>query len=290
MDTDMALARVPSARRVFFPDQPRSTDEQARLEKLFYTNISLPNGTHKTTAQGRLTDLDLSIQKLLRAGGEVRLLDVGISSGVTTLELIDHIERAGCRATGIGADLKIHTFLRSVVGVDLLFDSEGKILQLATPLFARGRPDRSRKTIASKCLRLALDILERKVVRRWVAEPGRALPLALVSRRLTQRSGFDVVECDISQPRPEWLDSFDLIRAANVLNVSSFSPAQISVVVKNLTSWLRVGGLLSVCRTHAGNGKNHGSIFVKVGQPPLLQVVERLGDGSEIEPIALEAV
>jgi len=284
----MNLVAVASARRVFLRQGECPLEEQNHLKKSFFTSVCLPNGTHKTTRSGRLTDLDLRLQDLLYTGSPIHLLDVGISSGITTLELIECLERGGSQVTGIGLDLRIHSLLRSAFGIDVLYDPEGNILQIATPLFARGRPDRSQSSLASRLLRHAIDMLERTVVRRWLASPQRAHPLALVNTRLADRPGFAVVEHDISVPNREWLDSFDLIRAANVLNLAYFPPEQIATIVRNLASWLRPGGLLAVCRTHELEGKNHASIFAREPDGHGFRLVERLETGSEIESIVLE--
>src|SRR5205085_2939957 len=108
--------RAATARRVLLNPGGVSAGEQAALEEGFFKGMCLPNGTHKTTSRGRLTDLDDRIGRLLPAGVDTHLLDVGISSGVTTLELIDFLEIRGHRVTGAGADIRIHARLRRFLG------------------------------------------------------------------------------------------------------------------------------------------------------------------------------
>jgi hypothetical protein len=280
---------VASARQVFLGSRPAPPDEQAVLERSFFKSISLANGTHKTTAPARLSDVDRMIGEQFERGTAVRLLDVGISSGVTTLELLDQLERRGVRVSGVGVDICVRAYLWSFLGVDVLYDSKGNVLQVATPFFARGRPHRSQKSIQSRLLGRGMDFLQSSCVRR-LAKPEKSRPLALVSQRLLCRGDFAVVEHDVALSEPAWAGSFDLIRAANVLNLDYFSPPQLTTMLKNLTSWLKGGGLLAVCRTSGDDGSNHGSFYRRRDDSPRLRLESRLGRGSELDPLIAEAL
>jgi len=277
--------RVASARQVFLQKRSTSCDEQVELERSFFKSLSLPNGTHKTTAAARLTDLDRAVCDCFDDGASVRLLDVGISSGVTTLELLDEFERRGINVTGIGADICVHASLSSFMGIDVLHDSAGNVLQVATPFFARGRPDYSQNSLKSNVLRLALHCLDVSLIRRCMANSRRSRRLSLVSPRLLERPRFTVVEHDIGLPMPVWEESFDVIRAANILNLDYFSPSRIAAMITNVQSWLKKGGLLLVCRTSDSDGTNHGSLYCKSDAPPYLELVHRYGKGSEVDSV-----
>ena len=64
----MKATRVASARQVFLSSRPAPADEQVRLENSFFRNVRLSNGTHKTTAPARLTDLDPAVRRTLPQG------------------------------------------------------------------------------------------------------------------------------------------------------------------------------------------------------------------------------
>jgi hypothetical protein len=285
----MKKQRVASARQVLLGSRPAPPDEQAALERSFFKCLCLANGTHKTTSPARLDDVDRMICEQFERGASVRLLDVGISSGVTTLELLDRLVGGGVRPGGVGVDVCVRAYLRSFLGIDVLYDSGGNVLQVATPFFARGRPHHSQKSLRSRLLRRGLDLLELSCVRRW-AKSGRSRPLALVSQRLLRRGGFTVVEHDVALPVAAWEGSFDLIRAANVLNLDYFSPPRLLTMLKNLTSWLKEGGLLAVCRTSGDDGSNHGSFYRRRGDSPRLRLERRFGRGSELDPLIAEAL
>jgi hypothetical protein len=278
----MTHTPVTSARQIFFGSRAATAEEDVRREKSFFKSLCLPNGTHKTTAPGRLHDVDRLTAEGLAGRESVAVLDVGISSGVTTLELLDHLENRGLATRGVGVDICVRAALHSVLGLDVLYDAGGRVLQVATPLFARGRPDRSQTSLRSRALWTAMRVLELPPMRA-VVRTRRGRPIDLVSPRLSARRGFAVVEHDIARPRAEWDQAFDLVRAANILNSSYFPPDQIAVMLTNLTAWLRVGGLLVVCSTSAADGSNHGGLYRKLDPAGRVERVQRLGGGFEHE-------
>ena len=86
---------------------------------------------------------------------------------------------------------------------------------------------------------------------------------------------------------PSWEQSFDVVRAANILNLDYFCPSRIITMIGNMASWLKPGGLLFVCRTLDGDGTNHGSLYRKE-HTPSLQLVHRYGQGSEVDRLINE--
>jgi len=273
---------MPSARRVFLPDSTVSREDQLILERCFFKGICLPNSTHKTTLPNRLTDVDEILCAHLPGNAPIHLLDVGISSGVTTSELLDRIESSSHVVTGVGMDIRLHAYLRSWMGMDILYDADGYILQVSTVLFAKGRPDRPLETVRSKVLQIALNKIERFFVRRWLQSPQRATKITLVVPRIADRPGFRIVEQDVLKPFRECAGSFDVIRAANILNLSYFEPEILKNIVVRLKECLRNNGLLLICRTN-DDGTNHGTIFRKQEGLSAIQPICRIGLGSEIE-------
>lgn len=286
----MHSTSVASARQIFFGTQPKSIDERIRQETSFFQSVCLPNGTRKTTSPSRLGDVDDVVCEQLKNREMVHLLDVGISSGVTTIELLSCLAIRGIHASGIGVDICVRGFLCSWLGIDVLYDAAGNVLQLATPFFARGRPHRSQGSFQSNVLGRVLGFFESPLLKKWMMHPQRSRPIDLVSPRLLERRDFKIVEHDVMVPMPEWDRSFDLIRAANVLNLDYFSPPQIRAMIGNMTSWLKNGGYFAVCRTNTQDGRNHGSLYRKQEVPSILQHVHRFGQGSEIDSLIQDGV
>lgn len=279
----MTTARVASARQVFLENHLIPLDERTAIENSFFKSLSMPNGSHKTTAPNRLTDVDQVTYDLLKDKKTVCLQDIGISSGVTTIELVNHLESRGIEVSGIGVDVCVKAYLKSFFGIDILLNEQGYILQVAAPGFARGRPHPSQKALRSKLLTIGMDLLQSSLVRRCLLNSGSLLPLDLVSPRLVGHRDFRVVEHDISIPMLEWNECFDLVRAANVLNLDYFPVSQIVGMVTNLVAWLKEDGILAICRTEATSGTNHGSFYRKKTSPVRLQQIYRMGEGYELE-------
>src|SRR5262245_45655608 len=112
----MAINYVPSARQVLCQNLARSVSDHMAMENVFFSSIRLPNGARKTTAAARLADIDRAVCEHLRCNRRVHLLDVGISSGITTLELLSRLEAQGAKASGVGMDLCNWGMLRSFLG------------------------------------------------------------------------------------------------------------------------------------------------------------------------------
>jgi phosphosulfolactate synthase (CoM biosynthesis protein A) len=79
---------------------------------------------------------------------------------------------------------------------------------------------------------------------------------------------------------------YDMIRAANILNLDYFSDEFLAAALQSLGECLDAGGMLCVVRTRS-DGSNHGSLFEKAENG--FNAVQRIGDGSEIEHIVLSA-
>src|SRR5262245_56154644 len=281
--------RVASARQVFLKHSSNAVGDQVSREASFFRSLRMPNGTRKTTTPDRLTDVDQLVCDSFEEKRPIRLLDVGISSGITTLELLDRFERRGIPVEGIGVDICIRGMLCSFCGIDVLYDSEGHVLQVATPIVARGRSDRTQRSLQSRFLGLGMALFESSAVRRWMTNSNRSRSLDLVSPRLSARRGFEIVEHDVAKAMPEWNESIDVVRIANVLNLDFFNPSQVTTIVANLTSWLKVDGMLISCRTNTPNGTNHGSVYRKQAAAPSLRRVHLIGNGYEIDSLVDES-
>jgi chemotaxis methyl-accepting protein methylase len=84
--------------------------------------------------------------------------------------------------------------------------------------------------------------------------------------------------------RAEFKKAFHVVRAANILNRAYFPEQVLTEIITKLKGRLKENGLLVVCRT-ADDGTNNATIF-RLTAESKLQVMKRLGSGSEIEEIA----
>jgi hypothetical protein len=264
---------VPSARSVLLgtvsPEQ----------EAAFFSNLLLPSGAYKTTFPGRFADLDGRVADLLADRETLRLLDVGVSSGVTTLEWVEALEARGLHCSAVAADLVVNARLAQapLLG-ELLVDGQGRFLQCAGGLGVRMRPyPKGRRRLAAWALDAA--------AKRASSEGTRGEAVRLVTPRLVRRQRCEVVEYDVFVDRPEWRGRFDAVRAANLLNLAYFSSEAIRSAIGLLVTYLAPEGLLVLCRTEIETRENHASIL-RLRSEGRLETAARLGEGSEVEDLA----
>jgi hypothetical protein len=293
----------PTIKEIFRTDPAtRDAATQEEFERNFYSRLRLANGVYKTTHTRRFDDLNLLINDLLPRGRRLELLDVGISSGISTMEWLDALRAAGIDAHVVGGDLDIVGYLVSVGGsLDLLIDRNGYMLQMdlgSRSITNRLRHPRLRQTLLAApmwCLNTAVGIFWwlSPTLRRHVAANGgelelgsgiRCSPLSVLSPRLRADPAIEVIEDDIVANTERFCDRFDVIRAANVLNW--YLDADMLVrMFETLRRRLRVGGLLVLCRTDL-HERNRGTIFRMDGSRQF-EVVQRINGGSEIERFVL---
>src|ERR1700722_9282293 len=121
---------VPTAQRLFFSGEEFAPSQLEQLERAFFSNIIVRNGTFKTTNHRRLDDLNQLVQRYLPPDRPLQIMDVAVSSGISTAEWIAALDRAGISYRIVAGDLFIAGFLISVDdGVRVLVDSSGYVLQ-----------------------------------------------------------------------------------------------------------------------------------------------------------------
>jgi hypothetical protein len=226
-------------------------------------------------------------------------MDVAISSGVSTLEWINSLANARIDYRMVASDVTVTAFLVSVARqFEVLIDREGHPMHF--DLRGRGMPGSASRfphRLVSGILRSLFrahwwyrrDI--RHAVRDCVGEfqkkmPSNVLRIDLLTPRLKSLSYLQIIEEDITADPDKSLNGrFHLVRAANILNTAYFSDETLLRAVRNLRSRLQPGGLLAVCRTDDG-ARNNGTIF-RLNGTGRLEVVTRVGTGSEIENLAV---
>src|SRR5579871_3422087 len=117
-----------TANRFFSIDPHHLT---ARIEDQFFTDLKIGN-TFKRTAADRFRDLDdRCIARFAQTGSRTSEgLDVGVSSGTTTLALHERLAEAGQSAQAVGTDISLHGYLVEVgPGFRALVDEQGRPLQ-----------------------------------------------------------------------------------------------------------------------------------------------------------------
>lgn len=224
------------------------------------------------------------------AGSAMRIdnvLDLGVSSGTTTIELVEALRRAGYRPTVTATDRTINAQLVPLRwGCSALVEPDGHVLQydvLGAPI----RPWRRRLDYVTGFA--AVGSLAARLLQPQIAHARYSKSVALVSPHLAQMPGVSLVEDDVTVTNPQFVGQFDLIRAANLLNRHYFSPEGMAAAIANVRAYLRgTGALLLLLRTH--NARDHHGSLLRMAQEGHLEVVERYGRGSEVEALFTQVV
>jgi len=295
-------APVPTAQRLFFSGEQFAPSQREELERAFFSNIIVRNGTFKTTNHRRLDDLNELVQKYLPSERPLQLMDVAVSSGISTGEWMAFLDRAGVSSRMVAGDLFIKGFLLSVddnvrvlvddTGYLLQFDIRGKAIRprmgkraLLLNLFrllAIRRCEKAASQFALALRTIPPAQLQSTVFERWGLS-YRALKL--VSPSLTKFAELEVVEDDILHDVNNYRHSFHVVRAANILNLGYFTEPVLTQMLRNLRSRLLPGGILIVCRTNHQN-VNNATVFA-LNEDGTFIVKARLNDGSEVESLVM---
>ncbi len=241
------------------------------LERRFFSNLRLPNGTVKMTYPGRLDDVNAGLLPFLSPADSLDIMDVAVSSGISTVEWSDFLTRHAIAHRLVAGDLVVDAELASWRGrVAVVFQKGGR----EPLLFEIGQvpiPIRSER-IPAKLLRPLVFSVLRSFGRRGRAASSSKLwsrlgfcyqPIPLVTTDLRQNPLIQVIEDDIAIPN-RFTGAFDVIRVANLVQRIYFDDSYLNRILRNLHLRLRDGGILVLCRT-LETGVNRASIFRRTG-------------------------
>jgi hypothetical protein len=249
-------------------------EPKPEVERRFFGKVCLPNGTWKTTYPDRLDDVNRKLRELLPEGTDLKLMDIAVSSGISTLEWSDQLLAEGLAHRIVAGDIDPDGRLMSWGGwFAVLFNESGRPLLLEVgPLTLSVYSSRRLIRFARPLLIAGLRLFAR-----------RSRPVPLVSRRLRQRPEIELVRDDVTVPG-RFESSFDVIRAANLVQPAYFNEQTMRAIVINLRDRLREGGLLLLCRTD-GEGTNRATIFRRRGEHFAVEV--SINGGSEVKDLVL---
>lgn len=268
------------------------------IEEAFFSSLKLRNGTFKTTFRGRFLDINKQIIDLLQLS-DIRvdnLLDIGISSGISTLELYDELNSAGYRTRVTGTDLMIDARIVSVFPrCFALVDSTGYPLRF--DFFKWGLAPwvgaNDYRSTGFFVLRQLLNVIFHYRLKAICKSPYHAFrDVKLVTPRLGNHTNISVQQDDITEFNESFCNKFNFIRAANILNKGYFSEQALAAILGNIKRYLtKPRGHLLIVRTLEGENdhcswSNHGTLF-SVDNHEKCEIVRRFGLGSELEDIVL---
>ncbi|MGH8278679.1 MAG: ATP/GTP-binding protein, partial [Gammaproteobacteria bacterium] len=214
-----------------------------QVEREFFGSLMLRNGTYKTTFHQRFADTNpLLLQELKRDGFQAPdILDIGISSGISTVELHDDLRAAGLDAHIVATDLLVEALLVRVFPTCYaLVESDGFPLRFDL-LSGTMKPwvTHSDYRYGFFILRKAINVAMTHLSQRILCNPNdlRITRAKLVTPRLLDDRNIVVCNDDISHYNREFAGRFDLVRAANVLNKGYFTPDTLSTMLANIARY-----------------------------------------------------
>lgn len=261
-------------------------------ERAFFAGLLLRNGVHKTTEEHRMDSLFPRIVGHARAlaARPLRVLDIGCSSGVTTVELHQALADAGCEVETVGTDLTLEA--DHVVrddGAALLFDSRGAVLQVelggwASPWRSRPRDLMWQTQRVARVRALIAREADAFRAARHGGVPGfEATRVSLLSGATLAEPSVRFLEEDVLEPTAE--GPFDLVRVANLLNRGSFDRDTLRRMVALVAGRVAPDGLLLILRSEGSPPAHHGTLFRLC--ETRFEEAERIGEGSEVAALVL---
>jgi hypothetical protein len=290
-------------------DDP-SAEDVSLFEKLM-PHVRLSSGVYRTTYRQRFRALNPTVNSVLRRtfppSQQVRLEDWAASDCLTSAEwaselfpLFPHLEFAA-------SDLLLFLLEAKRKGGKSRFilEPDGTPLQYVRPPFVVRLSQPEPKVFFLNWL------LARRAKRAWDRiRPSAKLPSSssLSDERLKETAGFEIRKLPVVHPEALRLakeDSrfsirshsaferssqpCDVIRTMNIYNRAYFSEDRLREGVRAVHGSLSLGGVWILGRTADEAATHHNvTIFQKLDNGGL-EVIERVGEGSEIENLALAA-
>ena len=251
----LALNKLPIAGRFFVYDfSALNSINDDDFYNLVFSHIIVSNGLTKTTKSNRFLDLDKITVDLLEKNGQQSLHDIGVSNGITSLELYNKINAEGTMARFCLSDKYAKIYYRGK-NIKKFYDADGNLISVNF-LFLHFSPRIGKLFFLSRWLfnafakktNLAVDHY-REIV---LLAPA---VYKKISERKIELLEFDVFETSLASP-------FNFLRCLNVLMPAYFSTSRILQGVDNLKKNLAEDGYLLLGRTDAA-GINHATFYLK---------------------------
>ncbi|MEA2345390.1 MAG: hypothetical protein QOF63_3559 [Thermoanaerobaculia bacterium] len=232
--------------------------------------------TYKTTAAARLPRSEAVLEAhLARLGAGHVVVDLGASDGNTSVDLYERIQSHVRRfiATDLNDSILSYSYRKGVA----IVSPSGEPMVDVTPYLLWYADVAGANWICR-------GLVKRRVERfPHSSEPAR---IRLLNPRfldlLSRDPKVEFLRHDMFEPLPVTATA---VRVSNVLNLLYFGTDQITAALRTICLNLADEGLLLISRDSGDAGlEEHGTLFQKSGGR--LAIVDTIGSGSEVEPIA----
>ena len=280
-----------TVRHVFVDGVFRTAEDRLRCEEQFFGRLRLPNGLFKTTATRRFDDINPSLLAWIRGlwpDDQLEVLDVAVASGITTIELADAMRKDGRSFRILATDACIDSSLISYGRqFEVLLDTRGAVLHVDI----LGYPMDNYLGTGVQCCRRLLPVLLGRILFCFLQFNGihrfvrpTTTPIRLLTKGWHHECDATFIEEDLFAAT-KGRQQFHIIRAANVLNPSVFSRAELERALDALRARLRPGGILCLIRSHL-DGSNHGAAYRLEEDNSFCRLVA-FGEGCDLERLLI---
>jgi hypothetical protein len=269
-----------------------------------FNRLRVGGGVYKRTAPGRFddvrSDVAAALGDLLRGASPLRVHDLGVSDGTTSVELHEDLKRAGFELRFVMSDAYDRIWVVRPAGSrwTCVLDADLRPLQYYSRRFVLAADPPSWRLPVNRWVHRS--VIRREAPRvREVAERLRAgseasaraggasvEQIPLVGRAATDLLGRDpnvtFVRHDVTKPIE---GRFHFIRAMNVLNRAYFDEATLRAAVAHVREALEPGGAFLAGRSiDEQDGRTAATLFRRGSRG--FEILRRFHEGSEIEPFA----
>jgi len=286
-------------------EQP-SPEQISIFEDVSFT-LRTSNGTFRTTFRNRFEDVDKVAVRLIgetySPGSSFQVQDRAVSHGLTSKEFAERVFEHFPNAAFEASDLVLGLVELTVDGETFIAERNGTPLQyikapFVVPLYHQDAKRYPWNRWVARRARRRFDNLN--------LPPGWSATQSTDTQRVPSQHGQDVQVRYIPFIHPEAValtrknpnfrfcerSVFDatartchVLRTMNIFNRDYFSEQQLTEGASAAFQSLQPGGLWIVGRTLEDQVTNHATFFRRGEQN--FEVLERIGNGSEIEPLAL---
>lgn len=276
------------------------TEEQMRAFEDISFTLCTSNGTFRTTFRQRFQDVNEVAmrwaEQIYPADTELLVQDRAASHGLTSVEWAEQLFRVYPRAEFEASDTLLHLIQLALPGGAMyIVEPNGEPLQYIGPPFVVSlqHPESWRypvnRVIAARAKRRFRRL---RLPSEWMESLGssgyqvRKIPYIHPEARalLRQNRRFQFRARSVFEHLP---GSCHVLRTMNIFNRAYFADGQLAEGANAAFDSVKPGGLWIVGRTLEEDFSNHVTFFQR--QDDGWKVLERIGGGSEIEGLALQA-
>ncbi len=240
-----------------------------------YRQVSNVDGITKQTHRGRFADLDTVSLRLCESHNLGRIHDVGVSSGITSVELYRLLEATG-RLENFTVSDKYARYYRYPGNPGVCFaDADHRLVAAYWGCIHADSAVSGKYPLSQWLYRRAQTCTVPQNCESFLLYHPELL-------RLIRANQVKQIDFDILAPLDGATQKYDYIRCMNLLNRSYFDEADLLAGLGNLVATLDENGVLQVGRSDESEG-NNVSFFQRKGDR--LDLVEQVRSGTEIADI-----